>query len=212
LTESQYRAIKAAILLGLSIGIAVFLTETIRIEMDLRSKLDSLERPVLQLAGNWNAVAVTSSQVLSKERNAFDSQQQYYSRLTASTDLILEDVHATILPKIVLSLDHANDAVDEISGNFSSLAHSGSVSLGRMDPLLDALTGRVNDPRYDSILTNADQSMSSLNRMMADGAAVTANAKVVSDHYTKIILAPASKMKAGVLFAASVAGRFLRIL
>ena len=184
---------------------AALLLRVARLRRDaVAGQVEGLVRPTQQLEANWNAVAVTSSQVLAKERSAFDDQERYYAKLANDTDAVFAAVTGTMFPKAAKVLDSTDAAVESLSDSGKRLVDSGDLALEKVPPLLDALTTRASDPHLTETIQNAQE-------VTANLAAISESGKNVAAHYEKLILAPASKVKAGILFAASVAGRVLRI-
>jgi hypothetical protein len=219
MSENQWRIFKAICLLFVSVTASFFLWESAKTVREMRVQIDSvsteyqkLVEPGMKAEASLASAGIALAQIEAKERNSFDAQSEYYSHLAAHTDKILEDVDTTIIPRFVATLDAGSTALVRAGDDVHSVSVTADSSLARVGPLLEAITVRVDDPALDRIVENADQSMTNLNHMMADGAQVTSDGRKVADHYTAIILTPASKVKAATLFAASIIGRILRLL
>lgn len=88
---------------------------------------------------------------------------------------ILGEIHANLLPHMVSVLDSSNTAVIRVAANVDRIGGTTDAAVQKIIPLVDALTGRVQDPRYDAILSNAAESMQNLTGMTADGKRITSD-------------------------------------
>lgn len=114
-----------------TIGVAFVSYEAGMLIRDTRLNQDKLMRPAQQLLANWNSVAVTSSQVLSKERDAFGAQQAYFMKLGNQTDTAMEAFNATldkfngeILPRVSGNLDSSRQLIDDTGASVAEMADS----------------------------------------------------------------------------------------
>jgi uncharacterized protein YoxC len=189
---------------------ALFLREA-RFKIDeVSGQLSGLVRPTQQLEANWNAVAVTSSQVIAQERSAFGKQQAYFEELSSETKLAFGGINGTvqrfnsdILPRLSGNLDSSQQLIEHSRSDISDVANASRETLDAATESIKSISVGVSSVR--PVIENTAT-------VTANLAAITDDGRKVTDHYTQIILAPASKVKAGVLFAASIIGRVLRIL
>lgn len=147
----------------------------------------------LQLVPRAEAVVQQASTTVDKANAAVSVQESYWNAelretkkatadlhdLLIHTDIslngkhgdsgILGDVHANLIPHMVAVLDNSNRAVIGMADRINTVGDTTNKAVARTIPLIDALTGRIEDPRYDAILSNAAESMQNLTGMTADG-------------------------------------------
>ena len=196
---------------------AALLFREARLRLDATAEqVAGLVRPTQQLEANWNAVAVSTTQVIVKERAAFDSQQAYFQQLKESTnslstrinalvddsDATVKQVNNDLLPSARWTLDAGRDSLVGLGNDSRQVADAAGQTLSTAKIAIAAIGGDA-----ESLKPTLDATAAVTQNL----AVVSEDAKKVSDHYTALILAPASKVKAGILFAASIAGRVLRI-
>ena len=188
---------------------AALLLREARFRLDaMAGQVEGLVRPTQAIEANWSAVAVTSAQVLAKERNAFDSQQSYFEQLKSATAELSMRANA-VLDDTDVAVRATNADLDEVAvtvhGADLAIANDSSAAAS----ILQAVQGSFG--KVDSVTLPIAESMQKLNATMTQVQAVSEDSRKVADHYTALILAPASKVKGAILFAASIAGRVLRI-
>ncbi len=88
---------------------------------------------------------------------------------------ILGDLHANVVPRVVAILQDSDTAAVHVAAAVDRTGAATDVAVGKVGPLLDALTARVSDPSYDRILADAAESMHNLAGMTADGKQMTAD-------------------------------------
>jgi hypothetical protein len=157
------------------------------------------------MEANISSVTITASQVLAKERNAFDSQQKYFDETRLRTDAILDEVKDDALPLFDADLRGSGDLVLASTVAVRDAGERTDRDLESLEELTRALGARVNDPAIGESLQHIDEATANL-------AATALDTRKVADHYAELVMKPASKVKAAVLFSASVVGRILRIL
>ena len=195
----------------LSVGIEIVqtLSDLRRILSSSSADLHALLLPTQKAEGSIASASRAIAEVTAKERDAFAAQQGYYQKLSSDTDAILERFNDIILPRMAGALDHSDAAMDSLGDSVRVLAARGGDSLGRVGPLVDALTARVQDPRYDEILSNASASMTSLNTSLVNTQAVTADARKLADYEYAQITKPVRKVEAVAHVAVRSVGWFL---
>jgi hypothetical protein len=172
--------VKEAALAIIAISFMAVCIQAVRLmgafERDLNQSaadMHALVLPTEKAEADIAAASLAIAQVTAKERNAFDAQNVYFTKLSAQTDATFGEINDNILPHVDSVLDISASSISGIGSSASDLIRSGSVSVGKIDPLLEALTARVNDPQYDAILQHADVSMANLETMSVNGARAT---------------------------------------
>lgn len=184
---------------------------TIALVRDLRANSESIAKSA-EASSNSLQIALGHIGDIELETQRTEAEmagllnQTRHSMLTAPEK-------AELLGKANAILDDADAAVKETNLDLVKVGRD----LDTADRVLadsDAFVGtaQVSVGRLDETLVPVAESMQKLDVTMSDIAATAADGRMVADHYTKIILAPASKVKSATLFLASVAGRVLRIL
>ena len=219
MTESEYRLVKAFCLSILSIGVFLLIGEAMYLTRQLRSdshevtlKLDAYigaaQYPTQNALAQIAAVGKVAAQIEAKERNDFDAQQAYYKSLTGkSSDLVdavtlaARRINDRILPDADVVLQNTGRAVSDLATTADRLGDHGDAALDKVTTLTGALTLRVADPRYDSILADAAESMRNIKSMTADTHAITTDAAA----FVHRELAPARGVKNTLRAALDVA-------
>ena len=128
---------------------------------------------------------------------------------------ILGDIHATFIPHLVAVLDASNVAIIHTAATVDRIGDSTDAVVSKVGKAVDALNVRIEDPQYNEILANADQSMRKpYSGYWQRGAQSLKTADEVVSKEAAIILAPVSKIKVAVMFALQGAGEifwFLRV-
>ena len=192
MTESRYRLFKAVWLCALGITIALLAQPAEDLLREL--KADSAKSSTaLQSAATSLADVKTLVQNEAKaNQDHLDAEFKETKKATADihdliihTDVslngkrgdggILGDIHANIAPRVARMVDDSDTAIVHASRAVDLASLDSQMALSRVPPLLDALTVRIQDPRYDEILANAATSMQNLAGMTADGKQMTAD-------------------------------------
>jgi hypothetical protein len=190
MTEADYRYVKAIFLAGSLASIVGVSIGTTELEEALRNDLVPQAQAVVQKASTTldkgNAILAVQQDYWAQELKETRKATADLHDLLIHTDIslngrhgdggILGDVHANLLPRLDNTLDASTSAIRDFSDESSLLLSRSAESAQKVGPLIEALTVRIEDPRYDTILANAAQSMQNLTGMTADGKQMTSDA------------------------------------
>lgn len=96
---------------------------------------------------------------------------------------VLGELHADTLPRIYNLLDSSDGAVLDLDRTLNRIGDSTDTVVSQTGTLVVALTARVNDPQYDSILANAAASMANLKDTTSQGLIVATDVRKVADEW-----------------------------
>jgi hypothetical protein len=154
----------------------------------------------------WQKASATQSEsatrVLGSSQATFASLQTLVKRTDAS-------LNGSVLPSLAASLNEQNQALSanqaRLGANLDELK-TATVALQRT--ILDA-DSTFASPDVKSSLDAVSAATTDAAASMANLKGVTSDAKQAADYELKVLEAPVSKIKAALLFAVTVVGRFL---
>jgi hypothetical protein len=162
--------------MSLCIGLLILIGDVRRDIDQSTADLHALVLPTQKAEADIAAASLAIAQVTAKERNAFDAQNAYFTKLSAQTDATFGEINGKLIPQLVASANSLNSSLSglrDLESGGVSVEHSVQQATTEIAPLMRALTARVNDSQYDAILRHADASMANLETMSVNGARAT---------------------------------------
>ncbi|HXP82551.1 MAG TPA: hypothetical protein VN976_21815 [Verrucomicrobiae bacterium] len=152
-----------------------------------------------------NAATAGQIKTLNREDTEVLETSAAVKEFVVRLDHSLTEAPDGLLPKAGLDLDATRRVLDRSADTVDSLDGVARDARGTVQ----ALTLRVQDPRYDQILADAASSMENLKATTASGAHALAKTDEGITYEVNQLEKPVSKLKAAVLFSVRLIGRFL---
>ena len=169
--------------------------------------LDNSNKALNVEQDKWNA-ELQETQKATKDFKDFIGRTDFMLNGKLGKGGILGGARDDLIPHLVAVLDASNVAIIHTAADVDRIGDSTDAVVSKVGKAVDALNVRIEDPQYNEILANADQSMRNLTAATGSAAHSLKTADEVVSKEAAIILAPVSKIKVAVMFALQGAGRF----